>query len=66
MKEIKLKIEGMSCDHCVKAVEKKLDILNLDSYQVEIGSAIVKYDEEEMDERKIIEVIKEAGYEILI
>ncbi len=66
MKEIKLKIEGMSCDHCVKAVEKKLDILNLDSYQVEIGSAIVKYDEEEMDERKIIEAIKEAGYEILM
>ena len=65
MKERKFKIEGMSCHHCVKAVQKELDAINVDSYEVEIGSAVVKYDETKMDERKIIGAIKEAGYKVV-
>ena len=65
MKEQKFNIEGMSCHHCVKAVEKELNEIDVDSYEVEIGSAIVKYDEIRMDEHKIINAIEEAGYKVV-
>ena len=55
-------IEGMSCQHCVKAVEIELEELKVDSYKVEIGSASIKYDEQNISEEKIINSISEAGF----
>jgi copper chaperone len=55
-------IEGMSCGHCVKAVQKSLSKLDLQKANVKIGSAEVEFDEKMIDENKIVEAIKESGY----
>lgn len=60
-----IKINGMTCGHCVKAVESELGKLKLISSIVEIGSAKVEYDDSVVNIKKIIEAIKESGYEVL-
>jgi len=45
MTTMEIKIEGMSCGHCVMAVKKELSKVGLDSFDVQIGSAVVNYDE---------------------
>lgn len=63
--EQKFKIEGMSCGHCVMAVEKSLSQLNLIKKKVKIGSAKVKYDPETVSELDIKSKIEEAGYKVV-
>lgn len=58
----KFDIEGMTCNHCVKAVEIELSKLDLDKKNVEIGSAEVTYEENKTNENQIKQAIKEAGY----
>jgi copper chaperone len=64
MKEKSFQIDGMSCDHCVRAVEKELAELNIDHYEVEIGLAKVKYDVHRYEEEDIVRAIHEAGFEV--
>ena len=48
------------------AVKKELQkIENLKIDNVEIGSAKVEYDENQIDNQKIIEAIEEAGYKVV-
>ena len=49
MTELSYKINGMSCGHCVMAVKKELSKLNLESVEVEIGSAKIKFDETKIE-----------------
>lgn len=66
MKEsVGLKIDGMSCGHCVSSVTKALKALPgvLDT-KVEIGSAIVTYEAEKASLDKIKEAVEEAGYDV--
>ncbi len=65
MTEKSFKISGMSCEHCVKAVNNELSNLKLNSYDVEIGLAKITYEETIVEENEIIEAIKEAGYEVI-
>jgi copper chaperone len=65
MKETTFSINGMSCEHCVRAVEKELAELNIDFYEVEIGQAKVKYDVTRYEDEDIIRAIHEAGYDVL-
>lgn len=58
-----IKIEGMSCGHCEMAVRKELSRLdNVKVKKVKIGEAVVEYDETKIDEKKLYEAIREAGY----
>ncbi len=57
-------IDGMTCPHCVKSVEIELQDANFKNYEVEIGSAKVKFTTSE-DEAKIISAISEAGYKVI-
>jgi copper chaperone len=59
------KIEGMSCNHCVIAVQKSLSKLNLKKKEVTIGSAKVEFDESEIEKKAIIKAIEEAGYKVV-
>ncbi len=59
------KIEGMSCHHCVMAVKKELSKLNLESADVQIGSAKVTFDESKVSSAKVAEAITEAGYKVI-
>ena len=60
-----LKIDGMSCNHCVMSVQKNLSKLNLNELKVNIGSADVDYDENIVTENEIIKAIEESGYKVL-
>ena len=59
------KIEGMSCGHCVMAVNKELDKLDLAEKKVEIGSAKVSFDETKISEQQVQDAIVDAGYKIV-
>ncbi|MBW4828478.1 MAG: copper ion binding protein [Clostridiaceae bacterium] len=59
-------IEGMSCGHCVKAVEealKELDGVKSVVVDLEGKKAVVEGDN--LDDNKIKEAIGEAGYDII-
>jgi len=58
----KIKIEGMSCGHCVMAVKKELSKLSLRVKNVSIGSAEVEYDETKVTSDDIEKAITKAGY----
>ena len=66
MTELNYKINGMSCGHCVMAVKKELSKLDLESAEVEIGSARVKFDGSKTNAAAVENAIKEAGYEIAV
>ena len=59
------KIEGMSCNHCVMAVQKNLSKIKLIKFEVTIGSAKVEFDENEIAEEVIIKEIEDAGYKVV-
>ena len=58
------KIEGMSCGHCVMAVEKELNKLDIENMKVEIGSAKIEFDPDKVSEEDIKNAIREAGYKV--
>ncbi|HXX64864.1 MAG TPA: heavy-metal-associated domain-containing protein [Bacteroidota bacterium] len=65
MKEHLIQIEGMSCEHCVMAVRKKLSALSaLEIRDVSIGSARVAYDEARLSEEDLRRAIEDAGYAV--
>jgi copper chaperone len=59
------KIEGMSCNHCVMAVQKNLSKIKLIKFEVTIGSAKVEFKDNEIVEEEIIKAIEEAGYQVV-
>jgi copper chaperone CopZ len=65
MMKREFKIEGMSCNHCVMAVQKTLSKMNLINFEVIIGSVKVEFDENIITEREIIKAIEETGYEVV-
>jgi copper chaperone len=66
MKIQELTIQGMSCGHCVMHVQKalaKVNGLNIES--VEIGKAIVRFDETTVTKQQIAKAVEEAGYALV-
>jgi copper chaperone CopZ len=61
----KIKIEGMSCVHCVMAVRKELSKLPLKVKDVSIGSAEVEYEETKITNEDIKQAIDNAGYTLI-
>mgnify|MGYP000871082130 CR=1 FL=1 len=65
MAEANIKIEGMSCQHCVMAVKKAIGGLKgIDNAEVSIGSAAVKYDETKIKNEEIEAAIEKAGFKV--
>lgn len=65
MAQTKIIIEGMSCQHCVMAVKKALSgVTGVTSSDVEVGSALVKYDDSKATEKDIKAAIEKAGYAV--
>jgi copper chaperone CopZ len=66
MKTHELTIQGMSCGHCVMHVKQALSKLNgLNIQNVEIGKAIVEFDETVVSKQQIAKIIEEAGYKLV-
>ncbi len=63
--EKEFKIEGMSCSHCVIAVEKELNKLEIKKKRVEIGSAKIEFDPDKVSEDDIKSSITESGYIVI-
>jgi copper chaperone len=66
MKTHELKIEGMSCGHCVMSVKKGLGKLEgVVVEDVQIGKAKIQYDETKITEHMLATTIDEAGYKLV-
>jgi copper chaperone len=61
-----IKIQGMSCEHCVAAVTKALDeVEGLCNCQVDLSTGEVKFEEEKpVDMNAVIEAVEKAGYRV--
>jgi copper chaperone len=60
-----LKIEGMSCDHCVMSVSKSLNKLNPKKVNVDIGNVEITFDENSVHESDIVQAIEQSGYKVI-
>ncbi|MFB5664190.1 copper chaperone CopZ [Alteribacillus sp. HJP-4] len=68
MKTETLKVKGMSCGHCVKAVEDGVGGLEgVAAVQVNLDAGIVevKYNDEKITHDDIAEAIDEQGYDVV-
>ena len=68
MKKTKLKIGGMSCQHCVKTVKDALTALEgVQSAKVNLrkGEAVVRFDELSVNPVNLRDAITQAGFEAL-
>jgi copper chaperone len=59
------KIDGMSCQHCVMAVKKEIQKLDIQNFQVIIGEVKVEFDENRIKEENIKKAIVDAGYTVI-
>ncbi len=67
MEKITLNVEGMSCGHCVKAIEGsvgKLTGINLVKVNLDSGTVDVEYNLSEVTIDTIKETIDDQGYEV--
>ncbi len=63
MRQATLHIEGMSCGHCLNAVNQALGSLpGVRIEQIRIGRADVSYDESVTDPSRLEAAVAEAGY----
>ena len=63
MSRLTLEISGMSCGHCVAAVDKSLRSLDgVTVESVQIGRATVEYDPARTSPDAVIGAIDDAGY----
>ena len=62
MQHLKLTIEGMSCDHCVHAVEKALSAPGVENRAVRVGSAELDYDPAKVTPEALVAAIGEEGF----
>lgn len=66
MKVEELRIQGMTCGHCVMSVRKELaKLAGLKVEEVQIGMARVQYDESQVKRQDIEHAVEEAGYAVI-
>ncbi|MCK5426982.1 MAG: heavy-metal-associated domain-containing protein [Thermodesulfovibrionia bacterium] len=66
MTEVTLKIDGMSCQHCVMSVKKAIDgVEGVNSSDVSVGTARVEYDESKTNKEAIAHSVQQAGYKVV-
>ena len=60
-----VKIEGMSCHHCVMALRKSFRMVDgISDADVEIGVATLNLDESKVSDNEINEAVTRAGFKI--
>lgn len=67
MENITLTVKGMSCNHCVNAVEKSvgsLEGVHEVNVQLDAGKVTVAYDKNVVTVEKIKETIDDQGYDV--
>ncbi len=65
MAETTLKIEGMSCMHCVGRVKQAIAALSgVQEAKVEVGTAQVSFDDSAVSVEEIAEAVVKSGYKL--
>lgn len=65
MERLTVTIEGMSCQHCVRAVQEALGALDgVAVEQVTIGAATVAVDPARASAGVVEEAVRDAGYDV--
>jgi copper chaperone len=67
MKNVTLNVQGMSCGHCVKAIEGSLGQLEgINKVNVKLSEAQVEvsFNESQVSLEKMKETIEDQGYEV--
>lgn len=67
MQNITLNVQGMSCGHCVKAIEGSVgELEGVNQVSVKLDEALVEvsFNESEVSLEKIKETIEEQGYDV--
>jgi Cu+-exporting ATPase len=62
---IELTVEGMTCDGCVRSVEKKLSkVPGVEAARVDLGTgkATIEYDESRAQIDQLIAAVEQIGY----
>lgn len=62
---VELKVEGMTCDACVRAIERKLaKVAGVESARVDLtaGKARVEYDDARARADQFIAAVEQIGY----
>jgi copper chaperone CopZ len=60
---VHLTIEGMTCEHCVRAVRNRLaDTPGVEVEEVEVGSAVIKLDPSTTSIQAVEDAIADEGY----
>lgn len=66
MQNVTLKVEGMSCGHCVNSVEGALRELGAKgNVDLSSGKVVVEFDESKLSLDAIKEAIEEQGYSVV-
>jgi copper chaperone CopZ len=67
MEQLKLTIEGMTCEHCVRAVRGRLEKTDgVKVGEVHVGSATLEYDPQRTNVEHIEEAIADEGYTAVV
>ena len=65
MERMTMKIDGMTCGHCVSQVTKALkEAEGVKLEQISVGSATVSFDPAVASEEKITQAVEDQGYAV--
>ncbi|WP_071460685.1 copper chaperone CopZ [Bacillus massilinigeriensis] len=67
METVTLNVKGMSCGHCVKAVESSVgELVGVQTVKVDLegGKVTVDYNPEQVTVEKVKETIDDQGYDV--
>jgi copper chaperone len=65
MEAVHLNIEGMTCEHCVRAIDGRLrKTPGVEVEKVVVGAVDLRYDPERISMDEISEVISDEGYTV--
>jgi copper chaperone len=67
MEHVSIDVKGMSCEHCVKAVETSVGVLNgVDRVEVHLteGKVEVEFNPEQVSVQTVKSTIEDQGYDV--
>lgn len=66
MEQVTIKVEGMSCMHCVNSIEGALKEQNIEGHvDLKAGTVSVNYDASKFNLDQIKAIIEEQGYDVV-
>ena len=68
MDDVRIKVAGMTCQHCQKRVHDAIASLNgvtMVNVELEAGEATVSYDSSRTDLEHVKQAVRDAGYQVV-